>query len=272
MYGVEMHQLNCPSSFPQIKKRRKYRKRTRLPTRRDLTKEFESLAATSQCGTPEKGDRSGVGRPRKKETILPDNLIDFILENESNEPALSDEEYTHCMTVLAGDMNRKCEILKICDIIGIDRETVRRKKRLRNAARAKDKSKVGTVATPGREEREQSDRSASASPANSPEPSSDRDEAGLNQHLTSTPSFDEFLCNSEQESCLKLDTKEWSPFPHAYECGETPSHSLDDLHLSLMRLSPSHEAPHVITHAEAANVARGIVEEFDDINPTLEAL
>ena len=115
------YQAKDESQPSKPKKPRKSILRTR---RRSLKKEFEKLLVPSFASKisrsyMDKSKSLGVIRSKKKlQKVLPDNLAEFIVNNESTHPVITDEEYMKCMQALTVTSNRKNQILQVCQILG----------------------------------------------------------------------------------------------------------------------------------------------------------
>ena len=106
---------------PKLKKLKKCSQRS---TRRNLKNEFEKflIPAFASKVARSYAEKSGYNyaspRNKKASKILPDNLAEFIIENESSHPVISDEDYMKCMEILTKTNNRKYQIMQICQLLG----------------------------------------------------------------------------------------------------------------------------------------------------------
>ena len=57
-------------------------------------------------------------KKRKNENILPDNLADFIIENEAATPVLTEEQYDECLEILCSKISRRKQLVLIHRILG----------------------------------------------------------------------------------------------------------------------------------------------------------
>ena len=103
---------------------RKPRKSSQRATRRILKKEFEKLlvpafaSKLARTYSDNINNKSPSARPKKPPKVLPDNLADFIIDNESKKAVISEDDYMQCMEILINTKNRKNQIMQICEVLG----------------------------------------------------------------------------------------------------------------------------------------------------------
>ena len=125
--------LQYPSSahqsYPALKeiiastKVKKPRKCSLRSTRKHLKQEFEKLfvpafARKLQKHQSVKASNSSGFQAKKPNKILPDNLADFIVDNEAAQQMISEDDYMKCMEILTKTGNRKLQVLQICQLLG----------------------------------------------------------------------------------------------------------------------------------------------------------
>ena len=109
-------------SSNKIKKPRKCSLRA---TRKHLKREFEKLLVPdfaykfprNRSEKPHSKDSTNQ-QAKKCSKVLPDNLAEFIVENEAVHEELSEDEYLKCMEILTTTANRKNQIMQICQLLG----------------------------------------------------------------------------------------------------------------------------------------------------------
>jgi len=122
----EHHQFQSLKGIASGNKVKKTRKCSTRSTRKHLRREFEKILTPAfACKLPKiKTEKTNSTKEtfsvqaKKAIKILPDNLADFIIDNEASCQTISEDEYMKCMEILAITTNRKNQVLQICQLLG----------------------------------------------------------------------------------------------------------------------------------------------------------
>lgn len=120
-FGNQRPSMSSETRPNKVRKQRKCIQRT---TRRSLKKDFEKLLVPTFASklarnfSDNSTNKNQSTRSRKPPKVLPDNLADFIIDNETANAVMSEEDYMRCMEILSNTKNRKNQIMQVCDVLG----------------------------------------------------------------------------------------------------------------------------------------------------------